>query len=64
MPTHNNEKGGENGETHQLDGLASPRVNKEECKPVARDEATNGKDNITDGDIFKGLIYAKRAFLR
>jgi hypothetical protein len=30
MPTHNDEKDGENGETHQLDGFASPRVDQEE----------------------------------
>lgn len=63
MPTHDDEKAGENGEAHQLDGLTPPRIDEKECYPIARDEATHGKDDITNGDIVKGLIYAKRARL-
>lgn len=63
MPTHYNEKDGENGETHQLNGLASPRIDEEERGPITRNEASNGKNDITKADIVERLIYAKRAML-
>ena len=63
MPTHDDEKDSENSEAHQLDGLASPRVDENKCYPIARDEATRGKDDIANRDIVKRLIYAERALL-
>lgn len=41
---HNNKGGGENDETHHLDGLATPRVDKEEGDPVSGNETGDGKN--------------------
>lgn len=36
--THDDEEDGKDDETHELNGLATPRVDEEEGHPVARDE--------------------------
>jgi len=61
--THNEEKYGENAEAHQLDGLASPEIDEKEGYPIARDETTDGKDDVANGNVMKRLIHAKRARL-
>jgi hypothetical protein len=36
----------EHDETHELDGLAAPRVDEEEGDPVTRDETGNGENDL------------------
>ena len=50
---HDNEQHGEQGEAHELDGLAAPGVNEEEGCVVAWDETCSGKDEVPDADVLE-----------
>lgn len=40
---HDDEDGGQSAEPHELDGLATPRVDERKGEPVARDQSRNGQ---------------------
>ena len=46
----------EHGEAHELDGLAAPGVDQKESSPVARNQTTNGKNDVTDGSLAQDLV--------
>ena len=52
---HAGEGDGEHDESHELDGLAAPRVDEEERNPVARDETGDGEDDVSDRDVLESL---------
>lgn len=49
--THADESHGEDYETHKLYRLAAPGIDEEEGNPVSRNETSDGKDQVTDGDV-------------
>ena len=49
--THDDESASEDGETHELDRLASPSVDEKEGDPVSGDETCDGEDQVADGDV-------------
>jgi len=49
--THDDESASEDDETHELDRLASPRVDEKEGNPVSGDETCDGEDQVADGDV-------------
>ena len=54
--THDDEERREHGEAHQLDRLAAPGVDQKESSPVARNQTTNGKNDVTDGSLAQDLV--------
>lgn len=47
---------GQQGEAHELDRLAAPRIDEQEAHPVARDQTTGTENKVADGDIVQRLI--------
>ena len=54
--THDDEEDGEDGESHELDGLATPSIDKQEGGPVSRDDTRNDQDHVSDGDVVEVLV--------
>lgn len=44
-------------EAHELDRLASPRVDEQECGPVARNQTANTNDQVADRDVVQVLVH-------
>jgi hypothetical protein len=59
---HNSEQDGKHDESHQLDRLSAPPIDEAEANPVARDEASYGKNQVSDTDIFEVLKDTSGAF--
>ena len=59
--THDDEGASENDETHHLDRFSSPRVDENEGNPVSGNEASNGKNQVSDGDVHQVVIDLMRS---
>jgi len=49
--THGDEGASEDDKAHQLDRLASPKVDEKEGNPVSGDETSDRKNQVADGDV-------------
>jgi hypothetical protein len=54
--THDDEQDSKHDKAHDLDGLPSPGVNKEESDPVARNETGKRENDVADTSIVEGVI--------
>ena len=59
--TKNDEEDGEDDESHQLNGLATPGIDKQKGEIVSRNQATSGQDQIPHADVMQGLVDAQCA---
>jgi len=57
--THDDKSASEDDETHELDRLASPRVDEKEADPVSGDETCDGEDQVADGDVVQVPVDPK-----
>lgn len=54
--THNNKENGKHSEAHELDGLATPRVDEQEWRPVSRNETASRKDKVTNASVVDAVV--------
>lgn len=55
--THDNKQYGQNGETAQLNGLASNRINSGDRHPVAWYRTSKNNNDVTDGGVVQVLVH-------
>lgn len=54
--THDDEQYGKNGETHKLNRLATPRVDKQEADPVSGDKTSGRQNHVTNANVKQVLV--------
>lgn len=54
--TKDAEEDSEDNEFHELDGLATPAVNREEGGPITGDETGDDEDQVADRDVLEVLV--------